>query len=365
MNPPLAGTGTSEWRCDLARRVIWLLLLAACGHGETLSFEQEPLGPLTPGLPRRLTMNPRDDMMPSVAGAMLIFARQGDSYRADQYTNLPRESCLALMPAEGGSIRTMLCPHHYLSVSDTLVHTWFEPALSPDGSRVAFNWMRAYDISALGYVDANLLVTSLAQPADSSLRVQLDFIEAGMLPRHADVATEITWIGNDTLRFLSTHYQIIKVKGGGAERVTDTIMRGLQLTELDIATRAVRYLAGGDSVYAYANAPDGAIYVMREPDSTLLLRLDPSTGTRAPVGRFSASVSDIAVLEGMPVAAIAGAHFDIERMDPASGALEPHDFFPRTPLRLAAVNGRRLIAEVETASIEFGAPPDLWLVELP
>lgn len=352
----------------MTRRAMVVALLAGtlgCGHDAAFVPVRHPdVGPFAPGTPRRLTFSPRDDMMPRVTGGTLLFTRQGER-DLSEYTGLPRETCIAILPVEGGTLSGTLCPHDFLPLSDTLVHSWFEPSLSPDGTRLAFNWQRAYRISALGLVDANLLVTSLANPADTTqVRLQMDYVEAGQNPRNADVATDIAWIGNDTLRFLSTFEQIIKVKGGGAERVTDTIMRGLHLSELDLVTRVVRHLPGGDSVYAYANAPDGSIWLVREPDSTLLLRLDPATGNRTPVGRFSFPVMDLIAVDGAPVAALNGL-LDIERMNPATGALESWDAFQHAILRIADAGGRRIIAEVEQATVLFGAPSDLWLVSIP
>ena len=110
------------------------LALAACEHSAPGSVQAPAdVGPISAGLPRRLTFHPLNDRTPSVSGGVLVYARQGDAYANTGYAPTGREECLAFLPVEGGTIKRLFCPHSLVSPADTFVHRWFEPALSPDG----------------------------------------------------------------------------------------------------------------------------------------------------------------------------------------------------------------------------------------
>ncbi len=353
----------------MRRLALLLLAAAACGHDGPFAYAPPTFSqPLSAALPRRLTYHPGDDRMPSVHGDVIVFARQSDAEPALTYAPAGRETCLAWLPLGGGTLLRALCPERFLGPTDTLVDTWFEPALSPDGRRVAFNWQRALRISALGYVTSHLMVTDADRPADTTaFRQMVRYVEAaqpGENPRRADIATRITWVDDGRLLFLATFEQIIKVKGGGASRVTDTLFVPLALMTADLATGSMTVVPGGDSVIAYAAAPGGGLWVVKAADSAALLRLEPSSGLTGPVGAFSGAVRDLIVVDGAPVA-IVGDGAAIERLEPATGVRLRVGRFTGPVIRLAPAGGRRLVAEVEAGSAPFGSPPDLWLVELP
>jgi len=349
----------------LVSRISYLAFafLSACSHSSPFTpVPPDTVGPYTDTLPRRLTFNIHDDNNPSVLGDLLVFSRQGEDDRSE-YTGVPREFCISFMPVEGGTIRRTACPHDYVRL-DTLVDTWFEPSLSPDGSKIAFNWMRAYRVSALGYRDSYLVVNDAANPGDTTqVRVMVQYAEAGQNPRRADIATRITWLDSATLRFLATFEQIIKVKGGGARRVTDTIMRPLALMELDLQSGQTRLVPGGDSAEAYATAPDGSIWLVREADPSLVWSLDPVTGNRSPYGRFTSAVVDLIALDGAPVAVV-DSGFTVQRLDPVSRSPRSWTLFPNLIRRIAAAGNSRAVVEVEQALVPFGAPADLWLITI-
>jgi hypothetical protein len=357
------------------------LALAACEHatpGAVLA--PADVGPISVALPRRLTFHVLNDLTPSVTGSVIVYSRQGDAYANTGYAPTGREECLAFLPVEGGTIQRLSCPHSLLSPADTFVHTWFEPSLSPDGTRLAFTWQRGPNVGPLGIADSYLLVTPADRPTDTTgVRVVVNYAEVGYFPRRATHAARVTWLGENRLRFLASWEHIFKVKGGGAERVTDTIYEPLALQELDLATRAITDVPGGDSVVAYAAAPSGGIWVVREPHPDSLLLLDPATGVRTPVGAFSAQVLDLIALDGAPVA-IVGPIIEpgpqsmiltfhgggaIERLDVQSGTRTRLTGFAGPVRRIAAAGGLRLVAEIEQATLPFGAPSDLWLLEFP
>ncbi len=355
--------------------------LAACEHTPPGAVHAPAdVGPSTPALPRRLTFHELNDRTPSVSGGVLVYSWQGDAYPNPGYSPNGREGCLAFLPVEGGTIQRLFCPHALLSPADTFVNTWFEPSLSPDGGRIAFTWQRGPNVGALGFVDADLVVAPAARPQDpAARRFVVNYAEAGAYPRRATHASRITWLGPDRLRFLATWENIFKVKGGGASTPTDTTYEPLALMDLDLTTGALTAVPGGDSVVAYAAAPSGGVWVVREARRDSLFLLDPATGVRAPVGSFSTGAWDLAAVDGAPVAVVdsvvetgpvclclpisGGAA--IERLDPATGTRTRLAGFTGPVRRIAAAGGRRLVAEVEQAMLPFGAPSDLWLLEFP
>lgn len=341
--------------------------LAACEHAR-------PFQPVTPGdvgpfgttLPRRLTFYPLASRTPSVADGMLFFARQSAA-EPGSYGPNGREECISVMRVDGGTIARSLCPDKLLARPDTLVDTWYEPSLSPDGQRIAFMWQRGYRVSALGFNDAYLMVTSLDHPTDTTgVRHPVQWLRPVLPnPVHATVATRITWLDLDRLRFIATYEHIRKVKGGGAERVTDTTWDPLALMDLDVRTGVASLVPGGDSVTAYTTAPDGGLWIVKDSDSAAVLHLDPATGTIIPFGRFSAPVQDLIVVMGAPLAIVAPGD-SVERIDPVTLAVQAIGGFTGPARRLAAAGGKRFIVEMQQATgVLFGAPPALWLYEWP
>ncbi len=370
-----------------ARLAAWLtvasLALAGCEHGSPGVVELPgDVGPSGAPLPRRLTFYDGDDRSPSVTGTVLVFARQGDAYADRQYLPTGREQCIAFLPLEGGTLRQVLCPHDLIVPPDTFVHTWFEPALSPDGSRIAFVWQRGPNVGPLGYYDAVLTVAPVDRPSDTTrTSILVNYTEAGTYPRRAEIATRISWVDAGHLRLLAAYERIHKTKGGGAERVTDTLFQPLAVMEVDVATGATRLVPGADSALAYTPAPDGGIWLVRASDSAAVLHLDPTTGARSLVGRFSSAVLDLIAVDGAPVAIVSPlldpadptsfpvpfvrGGLAVERLDPSSGLLLRMTGFTGPVVRLASAGGRRFVAEVERATVPFGVPSDLWLLEVP
>src|SRR5256885_16043705 len=112
-----------------------LLLLAACDHSRPFSFTpgtEGPWGNGSGGMPRRLTFSLGDDRNAAVTGGLVVFSRLEASALATQ------ERCLALLPVDGGTLRGEYCPRGPVSLADTFVDTWTEPALSPDDRGVAY-----------------------------------------------------------------------------------------------------------------------------------------------------------------------------------------------------------------------------------
>lgn len=334
-------------------RPLRLLLLGAlaCAHGEPFDPGMPaPQGPLTDAVPRRLTFNTGDDRSPAIAGSEVTYSRydpgRGTSAR-----------CLAVLPAEGGTLRATWCPPAP-SAADTFVSTWLEPALADAGDLVAFLWQRGAAVSSLAAWSHHLVVAAADAPATPTVQTLL----GGSLSadRRYNTAYELTWVTPARVRFLAAYDSIPKVKGGGSERFTDTLLVPRGLMELEVATGAIALVPGGDSVTAYTAAPDGGLWVVKEAAPAMVNRLE--AGSLVEVASVGGSITDLAVVDGRGV--VATGTDDIGWFDPVSGA-RGVVVAPGPVRRLTGSAGRRFVAEVEADAREFGAPANLWLFELP
>jgi hypothetical protein len=330
-----------------------LLAAAACAHSEPFaSGDQDPLGPPSADLPRQLTFNPGDDRSPQVTGDVVAYSRydpaRGTSAR-----------CIAVLPAGGGTLRALSCPPPP-SPADTFVSTWLEPTLAPDGDVVGFVWQRGARVSALAAWSHDLAVAALDSTAHPGVTASL----AVYLPdgRFANTAYEVAWAGDGRLRFLAAFDSIIKVKGGGASRFTDTTLVPRALMELEVATGTVRIVPGGDSARAWAADATGAVWVvLQDTLDVRLWRLAPDGG-RTPGATLPVMPTDLTFADGRLV--FAWGSDTLFWGDAEIGGWQEVPT-PGRVFRLAAAGGRRIVVEVERGISPFGEPANLWLLELP
>jgi hypothetical protein len=334
--------------------LVAVLAVPGCDHGEPAGVDPpDPLGPATQAVPRRLTFNPGDDRSPAATGTDILYSR----YDPARGTSA---QCLAALPADGGTIRAAWCPPDP-SPADTFVSTWLEPTLADDGSALAFVWQRGPRVSGLAAWSHHLVVAPAATPAAPAVQIFLADSLGGAL---YNTASELSWSGPTRIRLLAAYESIVKVKGGGPDRFTDTTLLPRGLLELDLAGGTLSPVPGGAGVNAYAAASGGGIWVVR---ADTLWTLDPA-GTAVPVLEVGPFVSDIAEVDGRIVAArlslTPGDDLALSWWDPATGVggVVPT---PGPVHRLAPAAGRRFVAEVEADSRLFGAPANLWLFELP
>ena len=329
---------------------------AACSHEAPFSWPgPDTVGPFPGPPPRRLTFNPGDDRNPSVRGDMLVFSRL-DGFHG-------RERCVALLAAAGGTLHRTMCPLPPASPADSFVDTWVEPALSPDGRQIAFVWQQG---SPAGYYTWTryLVVAPATDPAHPTFSWQSWYV----LPdgRTATAVLKPMWRDPMTIRFLASYERVFKVKGGGAERLTDTLVDAYTLVDLDLAAGGtVAIVPGADSAIAYAPARSGGFWLVKSSDSTRLLFLAPGADSAVGVASYAGPVVDLAEVDGVPVALRADSSY-VEWIDLATGAV--HQIGSDTPIRrIAAVPGTRaFIAEVEnTADPLASIGANLWLFSLP
>ncbi len=331
-----------------------LLALSACAHEAPYAWMgPDTVGPFPSGLPRRLTFNSGDDRGPAVTGAALVFSRLDPSRPG-------RERCLAFLSAAGGTLRRQACPPTI--PADTFVDTWVEPALSPDGDRLAFVWQKG---TPSGYYTwtRDLVVAPVGEPGRPTFSWQAWYV----LPdgRIATAVMKPVWLGRDTLRFLAAYERVFKVKGGGADRLTDTVMDVYSLVDLDLATGVAGVVPGADSTIAYAPAPGGGLWLVKSSDSTRLLLLAPRADTTMTLATFSEPVVDLTNVGGVAVGLFASG-LQGEWIDLATGARG--SLGAATPIRrIVAVPGTRaFVVELEKSAEPLTAEgANLWLFGLP
>ena len=335
-----------------------LLLLAACDHSRPFSFTPGAEGPWPGGLPRRLTFSLGDDRNAAVTGGLIVFSRLDASALATQ------ERCLALLPVDGGTLRGEYCPRGPVTLADTFLDTWTEPALSPDGRWVAYLWQQGSLVSVLGFYRTRLIVAPTSHPDDTTrFSLYMNFPASGGR-QNAAAIVKPQWLDADRIRFIGAWEYVFKVKAGVVTRYTDTTFVPLALLELDLRGDSVAMVPGGDSVIAWAPAPDGGTWIVKSATPAQLQHIAVGVDVATPVGVFTDSVRDLAAVAGTPVA-ITG-DTTIQWLDPLSGAVADSAHMPMLVRRLTAVPGtRRFIAELERGFDQFGDPANLWLYELP
>jgi hypothetical protein len=340
--------------------LLGLCLLLACEHSAPYGAGgPEPLGPAGSALPLRLTFNPGDDRSPFVAGSTIVYSRLD----ADEQS---RERCLAYLPVGGGTIAREDCPRPPRTPADTFVDTWMEPALSPDGRRVAYMWQQGSLISVLGFWATSIVVTPVAHPADASVFLwPINYVRPD--GRIADAVSALSWADGHTVRFLLGYEFIFKVKGGGLERYTDTTFESFGVAQLDVDVgRLIPPQGATAGVVAYAPAPDGGLWVVGGDAPQQLRHLAPGADSATAVGDYSAPVLGLAAIAGLPVAIVDDSTLEwflpgdsVSQRVAVGNGIGP-------VRRIAAIPGsRRFVAEIERGWDLFGDPANLWLYELP
>ena len=333
-------------------------MFAACEHPRPFGVAApDPLGPWNGPPPQRLTFSPGDDRHPAVTGGVLVYSRLDPDERGN-------ERCLAFLPAAGGTLLHEACPTLPRTAADTFVDTWIEPALSPDGRRVAYMWQQGSLVSVLGFGATRVVVAPVDRPGDTTGFVWPIFY---IRPdgRHADAVSQLSWVDDQTVRFLIGYEFVFKVKGGGLERYTDTTFESYGIAQLDASTATLTTIDATAGAFTYAPAPDGGLWLVRYDAPQRLLHLAVGADSATTVADYSGPVQGLANVAGLPVAVVANT--TVEWFEPADSV--PRHFVVGGPgplRRIAAVpGGRRFVAEIERGWDLFGDPANFWLYELP
>lgn len=325
----------------------------ACDH--TAPFAYTPptdIGPHSDAFPRQLTFNLGDDREPFVTGDTVVFSRLDP---AQSKVN----RCIDMMPVEGGTIFTEFCP---ASADDSVnVNAWREPVLSPDRSTLAFVWQRGLTLSPGAQADT-LMIVSAADPSQVLHRWKLDSVDAGLGVLLAYPSKPV-WVDDATLRFLYSTFSVTyldpRAPGYGTNHTADTTVEPVALVDLDVASGKVTPIPGTDGVTAYTMAPDGGVWFSTLGTGGALLHLAPGASTPDTAGMFSASVADLTVLDGRPVALLASREA-VETID-TTGVGRVVLAMMTPARRIVGAPGGHLVVSLEVSSAPLGDRANLWL----
>ncbi|MEE8250551.1 MAG: hypothetical protein V3R24_02320, partial [Gemmatimonadales bacterium] len=179
---------------------------------------------------------------------------------------------------------------------------------------------------------------------------------------------ELEWADSEILRFIGG-------VGGFDGLVTrDTLFSSLGLFEWNITTGSIGRIEGVTNPIAHTRAPDGGIWFVSQPDSTVIFHLPAGATSAVPLFSDWTSISltpatmwDIDNFDGQPVVAanvlispLAGTQGMILVLDLASGSASAiwSDSRPRS---FAKVPGMSAVV----IDVIDGAGANLWLAELP
>jgi hypothetical protein len=356
------------------------LLAAACDH--TSPFRPEPPAPAPPFtslFPRRLTFNVGDDRTPA-----WLPDGSGIIYSSERQDRPDHDRCLAVLPREGGTVKTRFCrvdPTH--ADSTDLMEA---PAVSPQG-RIFFHqvvsWIGQQKLGA-----SALMLGSAGDPLQAAPLRPLPYTAPnGRI--HSSVRVP-QWIGGDSLVYLAEQlfYE-------GSTFFPDTFYTGLDVVLLDLsgAAPAFNVLPGTEyaSSVSLSDEPGVAYYTLG--GDSRVLRRPLASGDVTVVHDFGAGniVRDVQVRGTRLVAVVGGSvlyrfedgHGFVQRdeggdlvfVDLGSGgtALFSTDtVLFRHPM--ISPDGSRVVVEVQPFApvhadpqSDFNAPnhrADLWLFEL-
>jgi Tol biopolymer transport system component len=252
------------WRLGLVP-VAGFLLLAACEHSSALQPEPyPPAPPFSPLLPRRLTFNTGDDRTPA-----WLPDGSGILYSTERQDRADHDRCLALLPREGGTIRSSQCqldPEH-----DDSTDLMEAPAVNANGQlffhRVV-SWVGQQKLGAsalmLGVADHPLQATMLQPLPYTAVNGRF----------HSTVRTP-QWLGVDSLVYLAEQlfYE-------GSTFYPDTFTTGLDVVLLDLSGSEPRFeiVPGTDYASGLDVSDDGkSLFYTLGGDSRVFQR-DLATG---------------------------------------------------------------------------------------
>ncbi len=269
---------------------------------------------------------------------MIIFTRL-EPNRADA------DRCLGYLPVSGGTLLNRVCPGG--DAADAMLDAWMFPAASV-GGRLAYVFQQGRITSfAPGVRTLSVARIDAPDSTDFEINVLLDLF--GEL---ANAVRSLTWDGEDRLRFVAGLETFPLV-----DNVRDTVFSPLGLASADLNDGVVSEVSGGAGVIAFTRGPGAGWWVVDADDPARLRRLEG--GVRTDVAVFSGPVVDLAVVSGMPLAAISNGSV-LEWLDADSGRTLGALPTPGAVRRVSPAGGRRVIAEVE-----IGSGRDIWLISLP
>lgn len=261
------------------------------------------------------------------------------------------DRCIAFLPVIGGTLSRTECAG---AAADTVRHAWLRPVVSPDGTQIAYV---AEESSAL--------LTPVAPSRRKLLVAAIDNINQAIVILNPINTTdgvvtdfrELEWADSEILRFIGGV--------GGFNRFTqDTVFSSLGLFEWNVTTGSAGRIEGVTNPIAHTRAPDGGIWFVSQPDSTVIFHLPAGATSAVPLFFDWTSISltpvtmwDIDNFDGLPVV---GVQRRILVLDFASGSASAI-WTDNRPRSFAKVPGMSAIV----IDVIDGAGANLWLAEAP
>jgi WD40 repeat protein len=357
-----------------------LLLVVACDHGAPFQPESPaPAPPFSALFPRRLTFNLGDDRTPS-----WLPDGSGIIYSSEREDRPDHDRCLAILPGEGGTVRTRYCRVEPDRVDSTDVME--APAVSSDG-RIFFNQV----VSRIGRQKLGASALMLGS-ADDPLRA----VPLRALPYtapngrfHSSVRVP-QWVSGDSLVYLA---ELLFYEGSTFLPDTFYTCVDVVLLDLSAATPVFTVLPGTDyaSSVSLSDEP-GVVYYTLGGDSRVFRRALTSGDVTVVHDFGPGNIVRDAQVRGTTLVAVVGrsvlyrfedAHGFVQRdeggdlafVDLGSGGtttFSTDSVLFRHPM--ISPDGSRVVVEVQPFApvhadpdSDFNAPnhrADLWLFEL-
>ncbi len=356
-------------RTPVVLRALALLLVGACRHEPPLlPGAYAPDSPPGVGSLVRLTFNAGADVSPAWLpdGSGFLYTRE----RMDRFD---RDRCLALLPAQGGSIRREICER--TPAADDSVNAFSSPALGA-GGRLAY--VRASAPLDVGRPLApryhELVVGTLAHPGEAAVLRVVPY--AGPSGRQHQEISHLCWLADSVLLYVGQKVDYVAPCGTCPR---DTLPTGLEIVRLDYrgAVPLLIMLPGSDQASSVAVVDPDTIYFTVNGDSRVF-SLALSTDAVATVHDFSGGIARDVQVAGRKMVAVVGGAVSftadpgtspiqrdrggalvlVDRITGAETLLAAPGFMFRHPALAPA--GTHVVAEVVT-----GSATDLWLVAVP
>ena len=176
-----------------------MLGTAACGHSDLYAPTYPANPPLGSGVFHRITYDPGDDLFPR-------WLPGGDSvtYASTASDDATGDRCHGLISAEGGTRRSLPCPHH--AGPDSVTESnW--PAAAADG-RVAFIWEPIRPYPSLPFPDSALLFIQSPVPGPPVVAFRFPHAIPGVGVYHG--LSYLAWLNPDTLVAVAVTNTVIR-----------------------------------------------------------------------------------------------------------------------------------------------------------
>jgi hypothetical protein len=259
---------SNQPRLPISNRYLLAILLigsAACDHGDPFDSDtQEPRGPFSQLLPRRLTFSHGDDRTPSWLpdGSAII-------YSSEREDRIDHDRCLTLMPAEGGTILDQFCPTDPIQSDSTNLYD--APAVSPQGRLFLHKVVSWIGQQKLG--EAFLAVGDISDPiaAENITRVPYTAPNGRV---HSSVRSP-AWISSTSLVYLA---EMLFFQG--STFYPDTFVTGLDIVRLDLSGTAPVFevIPGTDYASSVAVTSESDVIYYTLGGDSKVYRRDLATG---------------------------------------------------------------------------------------